>query len=728
MKQKQAVRAPAKKWLTKCIASALMFAGVAGPAGAATFSVTSCSDSDVGDTSTGTLRAEVTLANAAATAISDDSVDLTACKASTITLTHGAIAVTAPSLHIGAQTGATGGATIYQESHDRIFNHTGAGTLEVKYAHLEAGYFATGDTAFGGCIYSAGTVLMNHSTADACVAYTTGNFAAGGAIYALAGVTLRESVVSNSYARSTAKSRGGGVATTGNLQIVYSTVTGNRAGGAPGTQGYGGGVFGSDSTTIDNSTLDNNYAQTSGGAFALAESSASRGAAVISNSTISGNVAHTRGGVSYIENVNVGIYNSTVAFNSAGRFGTGKFGGLYVYGFSTLIVQSSIFANNSDTSATAHDLYINYSRNGAISSGSSNNLARSTNVQTPGIIVSSSDPLIAPLANHGGLTRTHALLAGSPAINLGNDDSSLAIDQRGNGFPRVVGAGADIGAYERQAVDDEIFYAGLESDIEQFLPSIIEIGTGFTMPTGVAVDSHGNVFVADRQNSAVKEILASNGSTVTVGSGFSIPFSVAVDQHGDVFVADTFNNAIKEIVAVNGSIPPTPTIRTLAASFNFPCGVAVDAAGNVFVADTSNNAIKELIALNGSIPASPTIVTLGSGFNNPFGVAVDHNDNVYVADTVNGKIKELLATGGYTTTTAIGTGFVRPYGVFVDASGNVFVADSTTNKISKISADHSTTTVVGGAFNAPNGVTSDASGNVFVADSANNVVKEVINR
>ena len=728
MKQIHTLRTPAKKWLTKCIASAFMFAGAAGPAAATTFTVTSCGDSDVGDTGTGTLRAEVTLANAAATATSNDLVDLTACKTSTITLTNGAIAVTAPSLLIGALADSSGGATIYQESHDRIFNHTGTGTLDVKYAHLEAGYFATSGSAFGGCIYSAGTVLMNHSTADECLAYTTGNFAAGGAIYGLAGVTLRESVISNSYARSTAESRGGGVATPGILQIVYSTVTGNRAGGAPSTRGYGGGVFGSSSTTIDNSTLDNNYSQTSGGAFALSKIGGSRGSAVISNSTISGNVAQVRGGVSYIEGVNVGIYNSTVAFNSAGRFGSGKFGGLYVYGFSTLILQSSIFANNSDTSATAHDVYINYSRSGAISSGSSNILARSTNVLTPGIIVSSSDPLIAPLANHGGLTRTHALLPGSPAIDAGNDGSSLTVDQRGNGFARVVGAGADIGAYERQADDDEIFYSGLESNAEQSLPSVIEIGTGFKMPTGVAVDSHGNVFVADRQNSAVKEILASDGSTVTVGSGFSIPFGVAVDHNGNVFVADTFNNAIKEIVAVGGSIPASPTIRTLSASFNFPCGVAVDAAGNVFVADTSNSAIKELIAVNGSIPSTPTIVSLGSGFNNPFGVAVDHNDNVYVADTVNARVKELLATGNYTTINTIGTGFIRPYGLSVDAGENVFVADSSTNKISKISADHTTTTVVAGAFNAPNGVTSDASGNVFVADSANNAVKEVINR
>ena len=232
---------------------------------------------------------------------------------------------------------------------------------------------------------------------------------------------------------------------------------------------------------------------------------------MISNSTISGNVARERGGASYVEGVNLGVYNSTIAFNSAGRFGTGRFGGLYVYGFSEVILQSSIFANNSDTSTSAHDLYINYSRSGAVSSGSSGNLALSTNVATSGIIVSSSDPHIAPLANHGGPTRTHALLAGSPAIDLGNDGSSLTADQRGIGFSRVVGAKADIGAYERQTDDDEIFYAGQESNAQQFAPSVIVLANGFKQPTGIAVDSHGNVFVADRQNNAVKEILASNG-------------------------------------------------------------------------------------------------------------------------------------------------------------------------------------------------------------------------
>ena len=71
-----------------------------------------------------------------------------------------------------------------------------------------------------------------------------------------------------------------------------------------------------------------------------------------------------------------------------------------------------------------------------------------------------SDPQLGPLADHGGPTRTHAINPRSPAVDAGNDTAALTKDQRGDA--RVVGAAADIGAYERQANDDEIFYSGFE--------------------------------------------------------------------------------------------------------------------------------------------------------------------------------------------------------------------------------------------------------------------------
>jgi hypothetical protein len=118
---------------------------------------------------------------------------------------------------------------------------------------------------------------------------------------------------------------------------------------------------------------------------------------------------------------------------------------------------SSIMAKNpSDTGGFA-DLYIKGAPAATLSG--SNNLIVSANLGLPDTLTG--DPMLAPLANHGGQTRTHALNPLSPAINKGL--ATGPFDQRGAGFQRAVPMGSpDIGAYERQVIDDEIFYGGFE--------------------------------------------------------------------------------------------------------------------------------------------------------------------------------------------------------------------------------------------------------------------------
>src|SRR4051812_32516487 len=82
---------------------------------------------------------------------------------------------------------------------------------------------------------------------------------------------------------------------------------------------------------------------------------------------------------------------------------------------------------------------------------------------------------------------------------------------------------------------------GLNAQTAHFTGTVTTLGSGFSLPFGVAVDGSGNVFVADSNNSAVKEIVAAGGYTTvnTLGSGFNTPFGVAVDGSGNVFVADS---------------------------------------------------------------------------------------------------------------------------------------------------------------------------------------------
>jgi hypothetical protein len=210
---------------------------------------------------------------------------------------------------------------------------------------------------------------------------------------------------------------------------------------------------------ITNSTIDNNQSGSRGGGIV------SYGYVVVSNSTISSNVTAVLGGGIYSSGEpksSLSITNSTVAFNQASLGGdNGGGGGVYV-GAGSVSINSSIIATNAN--AGASDVGC---QNAGVATSGSNNLIGAINGCAAGLTMSSQDPQLTPLSNHGGPTRTHALLSTSPAIHAGSDASGLSYDQRGVGFPRVQTVGQfdliDIGAYERQPLDDEIFYDGFLS-------------------------------------------------------------------------------------------------------------------------------------------------------------------------------------------------------------------------------------------------------------------------
>lgn len=277
---------------------------------------------------------------------------------------------------------------------------------------------------------------------------------------------------------------------------------------------------------------------------------------------------------------------------------------------------------------------------------------------------------------------------------------AIATDPKGNVFFTAQGAFLATSLQQSATSTQQSAYQGPGSMLfacSDGCETVTVLDSGLTAPTGLAFDATGNLYVLDRANGTLSEILAVNGSipltsqlTInTVVTNIPTPNDLAIDGNGDLYLTAGGSNSVEEVLAVNGTIPPSPTIRTLASGFNFPTGIAVDKQGNVYVGDSLNNAVKEILAVNGVIPASPAIVTLGNGFSLPVGVAVDQSGNVYVSDQGNNELKEMLAVNGSIPASpaieSLGD-FATTDAVALDGKGNLYVgAGNTSGSVFQVS-------------------------------------------
>jgi len=235
----------------------------------------------------------------------------------------------------------------------------------------------------------------------------------------------------------------------GDLTVTNSTFDSNSITNTlPIARTYGAGIFFSGNyATIAGSTLSNNYSM--GRSAGICDHGFSM---ALVNTTVSGNhAAEAIGGVYAVGTLQ--ISNSTIAFN----LGDAGVGGLGTYAATTL--QSTIIAANIGTGGSP-DIEIHGA--GSIT-GSHDFVGVPGSVNLPPDTING-DPLLQPLAANGGSTRTHALTVGSTAIDAGSNPLTLDFDQRGSGYPRVVGSAADIGAFESgSSQPDDIFSNGFDS-------------------------------------------------------------------------------------------------------------------------------------------------------------------------------------------------------------------------------------------------------------------------
>jgi sugar lactone lactonase YvrE len=308
-------------------------------------------------------------------------------------------------------------------------------------------------------------------------------------------------------------------------------------------------------------------------------------------------------------------------------------------------------------------------------------------------------------------------------------------------------------------------------------------GTGtaasFNDPISLAIDSTGNVVIADLHNNMIRKMTAAGVVTTVAGStsigvtnatgtaaSFDTPTAVTLDVTGNIYVADANNQLIRKIVpggivstyAGSGS-PGANNGPAATATFNIPHGVAVDLSGNVYVADNDNDLIRKItpdgtvstLAGQSGTPGASNGTGTAASFTNPWALTVDRFGNVYVADTFNHLIRKITPGGLVTTVAGSGTqgntdgtgtaaSFNTPTGIAVDYAGNLYVADFDNSLIRKITPGGVVSTLAGirgttgstdgvqsvATFNHPYGVCVSASGKVvYVADAVNDLIRKI---
>ena len=374
-----------------------------------------------------------------------------------------------------------------------------------------------------------------------------------------------------------------------------------------------------------------------------------------------------------------------------------------------------------------------------------------------------------------------------------NNPSGLAVDQAGNLYVadsgnncvRVISASGTIGTFAGNSSLGPAYGGdgGPAAD------------AALNGPTGVAVDASGNLYIADTYNNRVRKVAPDGTITTAAGTGtpgFSgnnqpvatsalfLPTAVAVDTSGNLYVADLGNSLIRMVASGNvktvagnpTGVPPSDGLTAVSVRLSGPTGVAVDPGGNVFFAEGS---IGSGSGLAGGVFRIWKVTADGLFFawagngqnsfsgdggpasvaqtNAPSGVALDSSGNLYVADYLNHRVRKITPAGLITTIAGTGVaGFSGdggpavnaqlngPLGVAADAFGNVFIADSGNNRIREVLADGTIGTYAGNgnagffgdggsalqaAMHSPSALTLDASDNLFVADTLDFRVRKI---
>jgi streptogramin lyase len=378
-----------------------------------------------------------------------------------------------------------------------------------------------------------------------------------------------------------------------------------------------------------------------------------------------------------------------------------------------------VFNSTSNTPSTIDSGFTNHIKSFAVNTGYTNTITVSHDLNDDGAFTLNTGTFTARsnTLNIGG----SLYLAPNPTAIFNANTSTVNLD--GSGTPTITTNSQNLynmtvnGASSVISTPDiwvsNYDNTGATSTITKINTSTGDImgayDVGVSLPYGVAMDTSGNVWVANNGDGTVTKLNGSTGATMGTYTVGTYPVGVAIDASGNVWVANNGDGTVTKLNGSSGDVMGTYSVGS--------CNdLAVDSSGNVWV--TSTGAVTELNGSSGDVMG-----TYSTGSSYPDSIAVDASGHIWTGNSSTNNVTKLNgSTGGVIGNYNVGN---TPTGITVDGSGDIWVTNYNDNTVTKLNGSSGAPMGTYGVGSGPNGLAMDASGHVWVANSNDNTVIEL---